>query len=285
MAEIRRPAVAGMFYAGSEAALREQIKWCFEHAIGPGQLPTVGERASAPRRIIGLIAPHAGYIYSGPVAAHAFYEVAFDVQPETVVIIGPNHRGLGTPVAISYSQAWRTPLGEVSLDLDAARQIAIKAPEAALDDVAHTMEHSIEVQLPFLQFLYGNGFRIVPIAILTQDVSTSMQLGEAIAAIAREKNVLIIASTDLTHYESHRSAARKDGIALEQIARMEADGLVEAVRHFDITMCGLGPVVATMTACRKLGAEKVKTLRYATSGETSGDLDHVVGYAAIKIER
>lgn len=282
---LRKPAVAGMFYAGTQSKLRRQIEWCFEHAIGPGKLPVVVGDGDGPRNIVGLISPHAGYPYSGPVAAHGFYELARDGKPDLAIILGPNHRGWGAPIAIDRSDVWQTPLGEVPLDVDVGRQIAETTPGAQLDDVAHVMEHSVEVQVPFLQFLYGAAFSIVPITILVQDLGTSLELGRSIAAAVGGKNALIVASTDFSHYESQAVAAQKDSLAIEHIIQMETDSLFEAIHHHGITMCGPGPVAAAISACKEMGARESRLLRYATSGDVAGDFSRVVGYASMKLEK
>lgn len=282
----RKAAVAGTFYASGDTALRAQIEWCFKHTIGPRSLPAVAAD-QRPRKILGLISPHAGYAYSGPVAAHGFYELARDGKPDLVVILGPNHRGWGAPVAIGSNQRWQTPLGEISLDVEVGRQIVEAIPQAQLDDYAHAMEHSIEVQLPFLQFLYGKAFSIVPIALFSQDLHTDLHtssaLGKAIASAVAGRNALIIASTDFTHYEGRHEAAEKDSIALDRILRLASEELFEVVHHHGITMCGPGPVAATIAACRQMGATGAELLCYATSGEMGGDYGQVVGYASVKI--
>lgn len=280
----RRPAVAGSFYVSAEPGLRKQVEWCFRHEIGPGELPTVINSTNHPRKILGLISPHAGFTYSGPIAAHGFCELANDGKPDLVVIIGPNHRGWGSPIAISHSETWVTPLGEVPVDVRLARQITHAVPETKLDDVGHAMEHSVEVQIPFLQYLFADAFRILPIAILAQNPETCVQLGRAIASIIRGQNALIIASTDFSHYENHEIATKKDHMAIERILQLDTDDLFRVVREQGISMCGPGPVIAAIAACKELGANSAKLLRYATSGNISGDLGHVVGYASLTIQ-
>jgi len=282
---VRRPAVAGQFYAGTEKALRSQIEWCFKHELGPGEVP---EPADKPlENLLALVCPHAGYMYSGPVASHAYARLAREGRPDVVVILGPNHTGYGRPVAVSASKAWRTPLGDVEVDTELAEAIANKAEIAALDDEAHIFEHSIEVQLPFLQFLYGRAFRVVPICMMFQDLKTSTELGEAMASAVSETGLstLLIASTDLTHYEPHDVAVRKDSEVVKAVEALDVSALYKAVEELPVSMCGYGPVAAVMVASLRLGAKKGELLKYATSGDITGDKRAVVGYASMAITR
>ena len=282
---IRRPAVAGAFYAGSEGALRRQIEWCFKHELGPGEVPTPSEGPL--ERLIALVCPHAGYMYSGPVAAHAYARLAREGKPDVVVILGPNHTGFGSSVATSVSGAWRTPLGDVEIDVRLAEAIMDRARIIAADDTAHMYEHSIEVQLPFLQYLYGSDFKFVPICMMLQDVKTSTEVGEAIAGAVGELglNALIIASTDLTHYEPHEVALRKDAEVIRAVEALDVSALYRAVDEIPVSMCGYGPTAAAMVAARELGATRGELLKYATSGDITGDVRAVVGYASMAITR
>ena len=280
---VRRPAVAGAFYAATENKLRGQIEWCFRHPIGPGEVPAVG--ASSTREIVGLISPHAGYAYSGPIAAHCFSALAADGKPDVVVMIGPNHRGMGADVAVGHAAAWQTPLGETALDIETASAIVSATRFTQLDEIAHAMEHSLEVQLPFLQFLFGTGFKIVPIVVAAQEQFVSVELGRSIASVLAGANAVVIASTDLSHYELQHVANRKDRIAIERMVQMDTEDLLEVIWRQGISMCGPGPVVAAITACKLMGANHARLLRYATSGDVSGDFGHVVGYASVKVER
>ncbi len=277
---MRKPAVAGSFYAGSATGLRRQIEDCFKHTLGPGSFPGVSKTE---RRILGLVSPHAGYVYSGPVAAHGFFQLASEGKPKTVVILGPNHRGVGAAVALSREDKWQTPLGELEIDSGVGGQIVSAARWAQWDDLAHSWEHSIEVQLPFLQYIYRSEFRVVPIAMLSQDLEVSQDLGKAIAIALKGKDGLIIASTDLTHYESQSVASKKDRSALEAILGLDTKKLAEVVSSHNISMCGPGPVMTMLTACKQLGANKARLLHYATSGDISGDYSQVVGYASVEV--
>jgi len=278
---MRKPAVAGSFYAGSAAGLHRQIEDCFNHTLGPGALPSVPKARE--RHILGLVSPHAGYVYSGPVAAHGFFQLASEGKPQTVVILGPNHRGMGAAVALSREDKWQTPLGELEIDGEVGEGIVSSARWAQWDDLAHSWEHSIEVQLPFLQYIYQNGFRVVPIAMLRQDLEVSQDLGKAIATALKGKDGLIVASSDFTHYESQSSASKKDHSALEAILNLDPKRLEEVLSSYDISMCGPGPVMTMITACKQLGASKARLLRYATSGDITGDYSQVVGYASVEV--
>jgi AmmeMemoRadiSam system protein B len=283
MAKVRHPCQAGAFYAGTAEALKRQIEKCFLHELGPGKIPSVAE--AGPRRIIGLVSPHAGYIYSGPVAAHAYYSLALDGRPETVVIFGPNHTGYGSALAIMNEGVWRTPLGDVEVDSETAGQIVKESRIIDVDDVAHRYEHSIEVQLPFLQYLFGSKFKIVPICFLMQDLRSSVEVGQATAKVLAEKNAVIIASSDMTHYEPHRVAERKDKTALQAVLEMDEVKFYSIIEEHQVSACGYGPIVALITAVKALGAKEAKLLCYKTSGDVSGDYSAVVGYAAVQFTK
>jgi len=282
---IRRPAVAGAFYAGSKGALRRQIEWCFNHELGPGEVPEPSEGPL--KSLLALVCPHAGYMYSGPVAAHSYARLAEEGRPDVAIILGPNHTGFGSAVAISVGGVWRTPLGDVEIDTAVAEAIMDRADVISADDEAHFYEHSIEVQLPFLQFLYGSGFKLVPICMMLQGIRTSSEVGSAIAGAVRDLslNAIIIASTDLTHYEPQSAAERKDRAVIEAIERLDVPGLYRAVEELPVTMCGFGPTAAAMVAAKELGAKKGELLKYATSGDITGDKSSVVGYASIALVR
>ena len=276
--KIRRPSQAGMFYAGNPEDLKKQIEECFLHKFGPGKIPKVAE--DGPRKIIGLVCPHAGYMYSGPIAAHAYYRLATDGKPETFVIMGPNHMGYGSAIALMNEGIWRTPLGDIEIDYDTASKILRASELIDIDDTAHRYEHSIEVQLPFLQYLYGSEFKFVPIAFLMQDIKSCREVGEALAKALEGRNAVIIASTDMTHYEPHEQASRKDRLALNAIEKMNEEEFYSTVESYRISACGYGPVIALIVASKLLGAKKAEILCYKTSGDIVGDYSSVVGYAS-----
>lgn len=278
MAKIRRPTQAGAFYEGNVESLTTQIKECFLSELGPGKVPEVKDGS---RKIVGLICPHAGYMFSGPIAAHAYYSLALDGKPDIVAIFGPNHTGYGSPLAVVNEGFWRTPLGDVEVDGETANQIVREARIVDVDEDAHRYEHSIEVQLPFLQFLYGSSFKIVPICFLIQDLTSTSEVGEAVAKVLTGKNAVIIASSDMTHYEPQKTAKEKDMAALKAIQEMDAAKFYSIIETKRVSACGYGPIIALIAAAKRLGAKEAKILCYGTSGDVTGDYSSVVGYAAV----
>jgi AmmeMemoRadiSam system protein B len=276
--KIRRPAVSGMFYAGTAGELKEQIEWCYKHELGPGTIPRVNSRGL--RNIVAVVVPHAGYYYSGPVAAHAYKELAEDGMFDTAVILGPNHTGYGYPVSLWAGGSWSTPLGEVEVDKKLAQRLLGDVIQA--DEIAHIHEHSIEVQLPWLQYLYGK-VRIVPITMLAQDIETARIVGKSIGQAG--DNLIVIASSDLTHYEPHSIAMEKDSSVIEAIIALDEEELYERCERLGCTMCGYGPVAAAIVAAKEMKGKAASLLKYATSGDTSGDFSRVVGYGSIVIKR
>jgi len=279
MVKVRRPCQAGAFYAGTPESLRKQIERCFLHELGPRKIPEVAD--NGPRKIVGLICPHAGYMFSGPIAAHAYYELAIDGKPDIVVLFGPNHTGYGSGLAVMNEGVWRTPLGDIEVDSAVANQIVRISGIVDVDDSAHNMEHSIEVQLPFLQYLYDSKFKIVPICFLMQDLSSAREVGKVVGKVLAGKNAVVIASSDMTHYEPHERAKRKDRMALEAVEAMDEAKFYSAVESQNISACGCGPMVALIIASKALEAKEAKLLSYKTSGDIVGDYSSVVGYAAV----
>lgn len=279
--KIRRPYVAGSWYPGTAESLRREIESCFVHNLGFGKIPSVNDKGR--RVIVGLVSPHAGYMYSGPIASVGYGMLAEDGIPELIILVGPNHTGLGSAVSIMAEGGWQTPLGVVMIAEEIAKSIVEESGIADIDETAHRFEHSIEIQLPFLQYLYGSRFKIVPICMMLQDYETARELGEAIAASVKDRNVVIIASSDFTHYEPQTTATRKDKLAINAITSLDPKLLINTVEREGISMCGPGPVAAMLTACKKLGASKAKLLKYATSGDITGDVSSVVGYASIVV--
>ncbi len=279
--KIRRPTQAGSFYAGTTESLTRQIEDCFTHSLGPGEKPTLQE---GPRNIVGLICPHAGYAYSGPIAAHSYHRLASDGKPDIIVIFGPNHTGQGCGLAATKG-AWRTPLGDVSVDEDAVDRIVRKSDVIDIDESAHAYEHSIEVQLPFLQYLYSSSFTFVPISFLMQDFESSREVGQTVAEVLDGRDVLIIASTDMTHYEPHEIAQKKDKKALSALEKLDEREFHSTIESECITACGYGPVTALVSAVKLLGARKSQILCYRTSGDITGDYAAVVGYVAVAFTR
>jgi len=276
--KIRKPAVSGMFYAGTASELEEQIEWCYKHELGPGAIPQVNSKGL--REIVAIVVPHAGYYYSGPVAAHAYKELADDGIFDTAVILGPNHTGYGYPVSLWLGASWSTPLGEVEINKELGQRLLGKVIKA--DETAHIHEHSIEVQLPWLQHLYKK-VKIVPITMLAQDIETARTVGKAISQAG--DNLIIIASSDFTHYEPHSIAMEKDSSVIEAIVALDEEELYERCENLNCTMCGYGPVASAIVAAKEMKAKRASLLKYATSGDTSGDFSRVVGYTSIVIKR
>ena len=277
---VREPAVAGEFYADDPDTLRTQLRESFTHEIGPGAL---AEQQPDARRPIALVAPHAGYPYSGPVAAHSYATLAGQSNPETVIVLGPNHRRVGPDVAVAPSDQWRTPLGEVSIDRELAQAIVDDATSATFDAVAHEAEHSIEVQVPFLQHVLSE-VSIVPICLGAVGHDRAASLGATLAsAIDRTgRDVVIVSSTDLTHYQTHDAAREADRPIREAIKTLDTDAIAQRVASGH-SMCGPWATVAALRAARERGANSGDVLTYATSGDTAGSRARVVGYCSAAI--
>ncbi len=278
--KVRRPAVAGYFYPASTKELSETLKALFLHELGPGKLPP----APPANDLLAIISPHAGYEYSGPIAAHGYY-LASGASVETVVVLGPNHHGIGSGVAVPESDSWETPLGSVEVDRELSSRIVKLSSIVDFDDLAHWKEHSIEVQVPFLQFSLQPGFKIVPISMLMQDELTAVEVGDAVARALQElgRRALLIASTDFTHYEPYEEAYRRDAKAIEAIKSMDVSEFYRVIDRENVSMCGYGAVAAVLTAAKRMGAARVELLKYATSGDTAGDKSAVVGYGSLAI--
>ena len=280
---LRKPAVAGSFYDGDSKSLNIQIKNCFLSKIGPGEVPLVNLKKQ--NNVIGLISPHAGYMYSGPIAANGFYKIAIDGKPDTIIILGPNHRGFGEEVSIMAEGKWKTPLGELEINTDIAEDILRNSKIIKNDKKAHQYEHSIEVQLPFIQYIFGNNIKFVPICMTRQDINTDIEIARSICSSAVDKNILIIASSDFTHYETQEYAENVDKQAINAILEFNPKKLYDMIYHQNLTMCGPGPITVMLIACETLGAKKAELLKYATSGDVSGMYDQVVGYASLIVSK
>ena len=281
--EIRKPTVAGSFYNGDTKSLNIQIENCFLHKIGPGKLPSTIIKGE--RKIVGLISPHAGYMYSGPVAANGFYKIALDGVPDTVIILGPNHRGIGEDVSIMAEGKWETPLGELKIDTDIAESILRNSKIIKNDKKAHQFEHSIEVQLPFIQYIFGKNIKFVPICMTRQDINTDIEIAESICSSVVDKNILIIASSDFTHYEPQEYAENADKQAINAILNFDPKRLYDMIYQQNLSMCGPGPITVMLNICEILSAKKVELLKYATSGDITEMYDQVVGYASLIISK
>jgi MEMO1 family protein len=279
----RPPAHAGKFYPATERAVRAKIQENFLHPLGPGKLPP--KVAGMNDSTLGLIVPHAGYDYSGPVAAHSYYALGSSGVNHSAIILGPNHTGLGSGVSTVLDGEWTTPLGEVPVDTELAERIIEGSGLIDVEEAAHRYEHSIEVQLPFLQFLYPASFSFVPICMMLQDLQTSIEIGTAVAKAAMDHRAVIIASSDWTHYEPQEAAVTKDKEALRAAIQMDERKFQKVIEEKGVSACGFGPVIALIQAAKILGANKPKLLSYHTSGDITGDTGAVVGYAAATFEK
>jgi AmmeMemoRadiSam system protein B len=262
----REAAVAGQFYPEDPDELRATVEaFIRKHELLPD--------AKA------VVVPHAGYIYSGSVVGEVFSSVRI---PDRVILLGPNHTGRGTALALAPAVPWDMPWGTVQIDAEMNRELKAHCPELKEDAAAHSFEHSLEVQIPFLQFLKPD-FQFSAICIRTIDLPTLEALGHAMAKVvqSRKGSVLLIASSDMSHYETQKEAAMQDRFAIDQMLALDPQGLYRVVLEKDISMCGFAPAVAVLTACRDLGATEGKLIRYTNSGEASGDYERVVAYAGI----
>jgi len=301
---LRHPAVAGQFYKGSPESLRKQVR----EFIVPDAVKV---------KALGILSPHAGLIYSGSVAGAVYSRIDL---PDTFVLIGPNHTGLGAAVSLMARGAWETPLGRVEIDEALAAGILSKSPRIHEDSLAHLREHSLEVQLPFIQY-FKQEFKIVPIQMLDTRLDTCLEVGRAIAEAIKSRGQgsgvrgqgeeqekhrkaqgntvprppspdprspipalpLIVASSDMSHYEPAAVAKEKDFKAIHRILDLDPEGLYRVIRDYGITMCGYGPATAMLAACRILGASSAELIKYTNSGEVSGDYERVVGYAGVVV--
>ncbi len=278
----RMPVVAGRFYEGTKEVLVKRLEDCFLTGLGPGRLPegVPGED----RRLKAIIAPHAGYMYSGMTAAHNYIRLFEDGRPDHIVIIGPNHTGYGESVA-ACEDDWETPMGKVRYDTVLGPAILEENQLVRSDCVAHSSEHSIEVQLPFLQFTFGEGLSFVPISMRDQSYQTCESIGKTIAKLseAEEMDILVIASSDFTHFESAQSARIKDDQAIEYLQYMDPEGFLNFVHGHRVSICGAGPITAAMVYAKEMGAEDFTLVKYTNSGDITGDMNSVVAYVAAEI--
>jgi len=270
---VRMPAVAGYFYPGQAEELRSLIK-------------SLVPEAQKKERAIAVVSPHAGYIYSGRVAAALFASVLI---PEMAIILAPSHRGIGPLFALQVEGSWRTPLGDAPVASSLAKKIIKHSSLVENDPRAHNLEHSLEVQIPFLHF-FRPDIAIVPICVSHEaDLASLEELGQALAAAVKEeakeedKEILLVASTDMSHYISQKEAEHKDFLAIKKIQELDASGLYQTVLRENISMCGFQPTTAVLVACRELGATRGELVLYQTSGDITGERREVVGYAGCRI--
>jgi len=268
--KIRKPTVAGQFYPLTEEAIRNQIR-------------SFIKKDAVKSDFIGCLLPHAGYKYSGEVAVATVSQINIK---STVILLGPNHTGYGAPFSIMVDGAWQTPLGDVKIDAELAKLFLERCPYLKNDALAHRYEHSLEVELPILQY-FNPDFQMVPIAFMTDDTAALKKTGEAIAACIKETgrqgSTLIVASSDMTHYESEASAEKKDKEAIQAMLELDEDKLMKKIASLAISMCGRAPAVAMLSAAKHLGATHARLIQYQTSGAVTQDRQSVVGYAGIVV--
>ena len=277
---LRKPAVAGSFYPKDSVDLKNIIEDCFLDNDGVGYIPSLNS-FNGDSYPINVIVPHAGYQYSGAIASHSYCKIVEIGFPEVFIILSPNHTGFGSEISVFNGGKWQTPLGNVEIDSDFADAIIDFSDIASSDVAAHINEHSIEVQIPFLQY-FSSDFKIVPIVMGRQNFSSSNDLSNAIfeAGEKLNKSYCVIASTDLSHFNTQEKANKVDGFVLDDISEMNEFKLFEEVVQYNITMCGYGPVMTTISLSKRCGNDSCEILAYRTSGDVTGDLTSVVGYAS-----
>lgn len=266
---IRQPVAAGNFYPASKKVLEAQIE-------------SMSDTKAVKQDALGVVSPHAGYIYSGAVACELFSNIRIT---DSVIILGPNHTGAGEDFAIYRTGKWRTPIGNIDIDEKLSAVICKNTNLIKNDFSAHMYEHSIETQLPIMQY-FKNDFKIVPIILSGGSFQQYQQIAEALADAIKElgRRVLIVASSDMTHHEPQDNAKSKDKIAIDAVLKLDEKLLYKTVREYDISMCGYIPVLIMISAVKKIGAKSAKLIKYSTSGDITGDYSSVVGYAGISIQ-
>jgi hypothetical protein len=265
---LRTPAVADQFYPGDPAELRRMVEGFLEPSARPGPA-------------LLAVSPHAGYVFSGPVAGKVLSRVEV---PRRVVLLGPNHRGVGAAAALMSQGAWQTPLGQVELDSELGGRLAADCRLVEEDSMAHQFEHSLEVQVPFLQVLRDD-LALTPLCLGRLDYDDCRELGQSLARVLSGlgEPALMVASTDMTHYEPEERAKQQDQQALDRIAALDPRGLHDTVRGQGITMCGVLPTTVALVAALEMGADSAELVAYSNSGEVTGDRRQVVGYAGLVI--
>lgn len=277
---IREAAVSGMFYQNNVKFLRESIEESFTDRLGVGYMPKLS-LLNQNKNIHSIMVPHAGYIYSLPIASHAFSKLVEDGYPDTFVILCPNHTGFGADISVFNEGTWVVPLGKCEVDNELANLIIKNSNFASADFFAHQQEHSIEVQLPVLKY-FSNDFKIVPICMMNQSVEASIDLANSIYESAEElsRNITVIDSTDLSHFCSQEITINHDNLFLNEVVSGNIDSVYETIKNNSISVCGYGPTMTTMEYSRKKGLKKFEILKHATSGNVTLDYGSVVGYAS-----
>ena len=280
----RKPCVSGSFYNSDEKLLKINIENLFKKNFNELPLDSTNER-----KITAGVAPHAGHIFSGSTATYTFNEIAKDGIPETIIILGPNHTGYGDNLAMTSDDVWEMPMGNVEVDVEFKKELVNTSKYMTIDELAHYHEHSIEVELPFIQYiseLQNKKFKIVPIVISLQYPQICVDLAKDIYEVAKKlkRDIVVLASTDLTHYEDSESASEKDHKVLKSIEDMDIDGMIDNINTYQITMCGYGPVITAIEYSKLMNANSSKCLNYSCSGDAFGDYDSVVGYGSAIIK-
>lgn len=273
---VRQPVVAGAFYSMDKTVLKTQIKKCFEHPLGPRKIEK-GKFSVA-------IVPHAGYEYSGPVAAHVYAQM----EKANYLILGTNHTGMGAMFSLMKEGLWKTPLGEVVIEKNVAEKLIKGNPLIEHDVIAHDREHSIEVQLPFLQFRFGSDFNFIPLCVMSmlpdeELLEKCISIGETIANVLKKEKEkwVVLASSDFTHYEPYDYTLSTDKSLISSITKLKEGEFFKKLQEKHASVCGYGAIAVAMTVAKELGCKKGELLKYATSGDVTGDKSSVVGYASI----
>ncbi|MHA2358355.1 MAG: AmmeMemoRadiSam system protein B [Candidatus Heimdallarchaeaceae archaeon] len=270
---IRSAQYAGSFYERKPEKLTNSIEQCFLGSFGPKKLPSEIEKKDD--IIPFFVVPHAGYIYSGPVAAWSYLELSKYPEPDTIIIFGPNHTGFGAEIGVPDEvKAWETPLGDVEINHELINKLVESSNHIRKSDSSHAREHSIEVQLPFLQYILEKPFKFIPISLLNQGIDAAILLGEIVARVCKDENIV-------THFETHDVASKKDNEVLQAIEKMDIKGMYDIKYNLNVSMCGHGPIAATIETSKRMGRTKGEILSYATSGDVSGMKSQVVGYGAV----
>jgi AmmeMemoRadiSam system protein B len=278
MITIRAPVAAGTFYNLNPEMLKKQIESCFKHKLGP--------KGTKIKKIIAAVVPHAGYMYSGPIAAWVYSRI----EKANYIILGPNHTGSGAKFATYKKELWKTPLGEVAIDESMVDKLMKECKILEYDVIPHMYEHSIEVQLPFLQYRFGNDFKFVPISIMNEFADETLLescsiIGKGIAKVLKKEKEkwIVIATSDFSHYINHKLAKEIDLSLIRTIKKMNEKIFFEKITERNASVCGFGPIAVAMIAAKELGAKKADLLKYATSGDMTEEFESVVGYASIII--
>ncbi|HDN18353.1 AmmeMemoRadiSam system protein B [Candidatus Bathyarchaeota archaeon ex4484_205] len=279
---IRRAIHAGSWYPSSPHSIKSMIEKLSRPPLGPGGTPILSETPN--EHLVGILVPHAGWVYSGSAALHAYVEAAKHGPRESVVMMGPNHYGIGGVVATMKNARWETPLGMLDVDDELVSKILSSSKEIEDNPDAHFREHSLEVQLPFLAYVYGPDLKIVPITMYTFTLDTALHVGDIVAEAVDQSNILLLATSDMSHYKPQEIAEEHDRKTLEAILQMNEEKVFSIAEELE-SLCGLGATVSLLRAAKKLGAKRAVLLKYYTSGDVTGDYSAVVGYASVAFYR